>query len=110
MREHLTAALCAAFVLASTATGALAYDRHVMIVNNTSYDIYEFYASSVGVDIWEEDILADGILPSGHQVRVNIDDGSGYCRYDFKAVFEDGYESVRSNVNVCEVGTYTYSD
>ena len=110
MQKYLTAAACAALFLASTAAGALAYDRHVVVVNDTSYDIHEFYASNVGAETWEEDILGENILYSGQQVRINIDDGSGYCKYDFKAVFEDGYEAIRNGVNVCEVDTYTYTD
>lgn len=110
LREHLNAAVLAAFVLAATAADALAYDRHVVIVNDTSYTIVEFYASSVGAKTWEEDIFGSDVLYPGQQVRIDIDDGTGYCQYDFRAVYEDGDESVRHGVNVCEIGTYTYTD
>jgi len=89
---------------------AFALDRHVTIVNNTSYVIREFYASSVGQDTWEEDILGKDTLDPGDKVRINIDDGTGYCKYDFKAVFDDGDTAVKKNVNVCKIGTFTFND
>ena len=46
----------------------------------------------------------------GGAVVVNFEDGSGYCRFRFRAVFDDAVELTRPNVNVCEVGTYRYTD
>ena len=43
-------------------------------------------------------------------VRINIDDGTGACIYDFKAVFSNGNEATRGKINVCEIGEYTYTD
>ncbi|GGH52666.1 hypothetical protein GVY41_08645 [Frigidibacter albus] len=97
-------ALCAAMALP-----AAALDRRVKIVNQTGYTIVEFYASNTGTSDWQEDILGPDVLPSGSSVMVNIDDGTGYCKYDLLAVFEDGDEVVRSDLNVCEVGTFTYN-
>ena len=48
------------------------------------------------------------MLENGETVNVNIDDGTGKCRFDFKAVFQNGQELVRKNINVCEVGSFTY--
>lgn len=110
MRKYLSLAALAVFFLAATMAGASAYDRHVVIVNNTSYTIVEFYASSTGVKSWQEDILGSDVLYSGQQVRINIDDGTGYCKYDFKAVYEDGDVSISDGINVCEIGTFTYHD
>jgi hypothetical protein len=110
MSKLVFSAAVAAGLILSSAFTASALDRRVVIVNNTSYTITEFYASSVGVDSWEEDILGTDVLPSGAQVRVNVDDGTGYCKYDFKAVFDDGDEAVKKGVNVCEIGTFTFND
>jgi hypothetical protein len=103
-----TAAVALASMLAS-ATPSLALDRRVEIVNNTNYTIEQFYASSVGQKSWEEDILGKSVLPSGHSVVINIDDGTGYCKYDFRAVFDDGDIVEKSGVNVCEIGTFTFN-
>lgn len=102
--------LVAAFVmLAALTTSAIAQDRRVTIVNNTGYTIMEFYGSNVGSDSWEEDILGPNVLPSGSSIQINFDDGSGYCQFDFKAVFDDGDVMTRKHINVCEVGRYTYN-
>lgn len=105
----IAAATALAGLIACT-TAASALDRRVVVVNNTSYDIMEFYASNVGTEEWEEDILGKHKLPSGASVTINIDDGSGYCKYDFRAVFDDGDEAVKRGVNVCEIGTFTFND
>jgi len=41
---------------------------------------------------------------------INIDDGSGYCQFDFKAVFDDGDELVRKKVDVCKISSYRYTE
>jgi hypothetical protein len=89
---------------------AAALDRRVRINNNSSYDIIEFYASNTGTNSWEEDILGRNILPAGNSVMINIDDGTGYCKYDFLAVFEDGEELVKYDNNVCELTDFSYWD
>lgn len=98
--------LCA--VAACSVGPAFALDRHVVVENRTSYDIQELYASSVGSNSWEEDVLGRNVLASGSSVRFNVDDGTGYCKYDFRAVFSDGDVVEKGGVNVCEVGTFTF--
>lgn len=93
---------------AAPAAVALRQDRRVSVVNRTGVTMMEFYASSVGQNNWEEDILGSNVLPSGRSVVINIDDGTGYCQYDLKAVFEDGDEVVKYRVNVCEVSNVTF--
>jgi len=93
-----------------TATTANAYDRNVFIRNNTSETMLSFYASNVDADDWQEDILRTGVLRPGERVKVLIDDGLGYCRYDLKAVFMDGSSAIRRRVNVCRVSSWTIND
>lgn len=92
------------------ATNAVALDRRVQINNVSSYDIYEFYASNTGANSWEEDILGSEVLMAGESVVINIDDGSGYCKYDFMAVFEDGDEAVSADNNVCEIAEFNFTN
>lgn len=98
--------LVAGCILASTASAA---NRKVDIVNKTGQTLTHFYASRVGTNDWEEDILGKGQIDNGETFEINIDDGTGACRFDFKAVFESGAELVKNNINVCEVSTFTYS-
>ncbi|MGO4853776.1 hypothetical protein [Phaeovulum sp. W22_SRMD_FR3] len=109
MTMSIRSILVAGLLIATTAVPTLALDRRVKIVNNTGYTMTEFYGSNKGTDSWEEDILGADVLPSGSSVMINFNDSSGYCKFDFKAVFEDGDELVRQNVNVCELGTFTYN-
>jgi len=106
--QYRVIAAAAALVLLA-APAARAENREVVIVNKTGTDIAEFYASNVGTNDWEEDILGVDVLPSGERVTVNIDDGSGACKFDFRAVFADGDEAVKGNVNVCEIETFNFT-
>jgi hypothetical protein len=109
--KHVTwgaAALGCLFLVSATFSTASAYNRKVTIQNKTRVPIVEFYASNTGTNNWQEDILGRDMLMPGQSVNINIDDGTGYCRYDFRAVFQDGDVLEEGGVNVCEVGTYTY--
>jgi hypothetical protein len=108
MRTVLAAAT-AILLSASFVIEASAADRRVEIINKTGRTLVEFYASITTTDDWEEDILGTDTLDNGDSVVVNIDDGSGKCRYDFKAVFADGQELIRKNVNVCQIESFTYT-
>lgn len=107
MSRLVTLGLSALLALA-TALPAAALDRRVQIINNTGYTIVEFYGSNTGSNSWEEDILGQDVLPSGNSVVINFDDASGYCKFDFRAVFEDGDVLEKGGVNICEISTFTY--
>lgn len=104
--RFLAAAAVAA--LAAFAGPALAQDRRVEIVNDTDVTMMKFYGSNQKTDSWEEDILGDDVLLPGQSVVINFDDGTGYCVFDFRAVFEDGDEVIENGIDVCEIGTFTY--
>jgi len=97
------------FMVVALASPASALDRRVRIVNNTGYTIVEFYGSNKGADSWQEDILGYDVLgPYSSQV-INFDDGSGYCKFDFKAVFNNGNEAKDYDINICQIGSFTYN-
>lgn len=112
-RKFKFAAAAAAIALTSTVAAisapAVAQDRRVVIINNTGFTMVNFYASNSSRTSWEEDILGSDVLRSGQRVRINIDDGTGACLFDFKAVFSDGDELIRQGINVCQITTYTYN-
>ena len=91
------------------AAPALAANRQVNIVNATDSTMVRFYASNAGRDDWEEDVLGDRVLKPGQSVRIDIDDGSGACLFDFRADFDDGEKLTRTKINVCEISTYRYT-
>lgn len=104
------AAFAAAILFSLAATPAHAEDRRVTIINETGHTIVHFYASNVERGSWEEDILGQQVLKPGQSVRVNVDDGSGHCKFDFRADFEDGDKLVRNGINVCEISSYRYTE
>lgn len=85
------------------------HDRRVTIHNQTGWTMTHFYASDSRSDSWEEDILGSGVLAAGASQRINIDDGSGACVYDFKARFSNGQELTKMGINVCQIADYYYT-
>jgi hypothetical protein len=103
----LTAAFLGAASLLPFASPAEAADRRVEVVNASGRTMTEFYASNTNRSSWEEDILGNDVLPAGRSVTINIDDGSGACRFDFMAVLDGGRRVEQRNINVCEVSRHT---
>ena len=102
-------AICS-FTFSAAQAQAQAQNRNVLLVNQSSLTLVKFYASNVGTNDWQEDILGLGVLAPGYYVNVNIDDGSGYCHFDLKAAFSNGHEIIRRNVDVCAVRSWTIGD
>ena len=59
---------------------------------------------------WSKSLFGEAALAPGASRILSFEDGSGYCRSRFRAVFDDGVELQRDSVNVCEIGTYRYTD
>lgn len=89
---------------------AAAIDRHVRIVNQSSHEIVAFHASYLGARDWRENLLGETVLRPGGSIVLDLDDGSGYCRFGFRATFDDGVELRRDRVNICDIGTFRYTD
>lgn len=106
----LSTALMAALVAVTFQSPATADEnKKIKVINETRHKIVRFYASRVGTDDWEEDILGTDVLGIGQSVKINFATGD-YCMYDFKAVFDDGDTLVKNRVNVCDIDTYRYSE
>jgi hypothetical protein len=93
----------------ATGPPASALDQRLEITNTSRWAIVELYAARPGTGAWEKDILGDDYLQPGNSVVVKIDDGSGYCRFDLKIVFDDGAERIHRSVDVCDSGNYFIS-
>jgi hypothetical protein len=78
------------------------YDRRIEIHNRTGITIREVYSTNVGISTWGRDLLGDEVIPPGRMMMITVEDNSGYCRYDFRAVLTNGREVVSRGVNVCE--------
>ena len=97
-------------MLAAFGGDAVALDRRVRIVNGSKHVIAAFYGTNVSGQGWGDSLLGSDTLKPGNSIVLDFEDNSGYCRFRFRAVFDDGKELTRQSVNVCEVGTYRYTD
>ena len=100
-RRTLGLALAASLGILGAAAPASAADRRIELINDTNVALVTFNASNVTRRSWEEDILGQRVLPPGERVVVNINDGSGSCRFDLRAIFSDKDVVVRRDFNVC---------
>lgn len=101
-----TAAIAGSVLWAlQTAPGgpAAALDRHIELTNNTRMTIVEIYVAEVGTGRWQKDLLGNEILPPANSLHVDFDDGTGYCRFDLKVIYDDGTDVIRRNVNICRM-------
>ena len=108
LKRFLLLSVVAVTALAGT-NAALAADRKVKIINKTKTPIYGFYASRTNITDWEEDILGDNVIMPGESWTVDIDDGTGACKFDFKGEFADGDEVVKNNVDVCRISEFSFT-
>lgn len=89
--------------LALTTQKANAHPLDFIFNNSTNYPVYELYVSSNSTDNWEEDVLAENILPANHSTRVNFSGDIGNCLFDIKAVFKDGSYREDYKIDLCTV-------
>ncbi len=112
MKSFVIAAASAAFLsgcMDTTTSSSSSANRMVQIGNTTGVTMTRFFASNTSRSSWEEDILGSNVLGSGRSLNVNIDDGTGACLFDLKAVFADGDVVVENDFNVCTRSSWTVS-
>ena len=78
-------------------------NRDLYISNYTDLNMVGIYASRVTTDNWEENIIKGNIIIPTETVKINLDDGTGLCSFDLKAVFENGNFTIVKNINICNV-------
>lgn len=98
MFKQIAALAIASLIMTGT---ALANDRRVIVHNQSDDVVVQLFGSNVGTDDWEEDVLGRGVIYPWDDVLVDFDDGSGYCKFDIRAVFDDGTEVLYWDFNVC---------
>ena len=106
----LTAVVLAPAIGATSQALAQQLDRRVRIINNTSYTMISFQASNVRRGSWEEDILGRSVVRPGGSFVANVNDGTGFCMFDFRAKFQGGRQAERRNVNVCKITSWTINN
>ncbi len=98
-----TFAALAALGMALFATPALASDEILTILNQTGYTISEIYISPTKANNWEEDVLAEDVLPTDHRTRVDMSNSADTCKWDVRVVYDDGEDAYWQNLDFCEI-------
>jgi hypothetical protein len=94
---------------AATGPPVSAFERQLELTNNTRMAIVEIYIARFGTEQWERDLLGDDMLFPAQSLIVRVDDGQGYCRFNFKTVFDDGTTLIRRNIDICGVERFAIS-
>ncbi|NEQ53313.1 MAG: hypothetical protein F6K11_24790 [Leptolyngbya sp. SIO3F4] len=90
---------------------AYAEDIVFFLENNTSsISLLEFYASPETSTGWEDDILSGTVLGGQQRARITIPEDDRGCVYDFMAIFSNGVRLKNYGIDICTLGTYSYSD
>lgn len=108
-RRCAIAAVLSLPIAALTVKSALAEDLVFTLYNESSSPLVEFYVEATSEDNWGEDLLEEAVA-SGESGTVTIADGRTTCTYDIRGVFEDGTEVDERQLDLCELGSYTYKD
>jgi hypothetical protein len=92
-------------------TGAIADNsQSVVVINNTSYTLTEFYASDVDSSSWDtsNNLLSGQSVGPGQQTTINISGDNGDCSYDLMAVlYGAAQHAYQYQVNTCDGGSWT---
>lgn len=101
----------AALAMLGSAMPVAAEDIYFTLYNESARSLHYFYASPSNSTSWGPDLLRGGhTLSAGYNGTVTIADGSTECYYDFKFIMSDGSETEVSEINICELGSYTIYD
>ena len=103
----------ALFVSLVNFASAEVLDRTIRVHNLTAKRIVEMYASPIDQKDWTYNMIRDqgDWIRAGQTKLADIDDGTGYCRYDLRAVRADGAVAEKYDVNVCVLTDwYIYGD
>ena len=106
--------LSASLALCGLIGGANAFadGRNVTVVNQTSYTLVSFYASSSNAAGWDtsSDLLGGQTVPAGGQTTIPIagNGGEDNCQYDLMGVLDGASQAAyQYQVNACDGDTWT---
>lgn len=85
----------------------LAEDLTFRLKNSSDSPLVEFYVEDSSENNWGENLLSDSVNP-GEVGKVTIADGRTTCTYDILGVFADGSKLDERQLDLCELGSYTY--
>jgi len=109
--KEFGAALLALAIMGTASADAQGLDRRIRVINHTSKRIVALYASPVDhYADYNPDMMHGRFLPVGGSIIADIDDGTGYCLYNIKAVLADGRTAESDALNVCTLVNWVVND
>jgi hypothetical protein len=109
-RNIVVAAVLSLPIVSLTVQSAKAEDLEFTLNNKTKSNLVEFYVESSDKSSWGENLLKGEIVRTGESGKVTIADGKTTCTYDILGVFADGSQVDERQLNLCELGAYTYTE
>jgi hypothetical protein len=107
--RQLTAFGCSLATVAAVLAGQVfAEGRQMLIINDTEFEIVQLFGARKGLDEWGNDLLDGMPITAFAERSVDFEDGSGYCLFDIRAIFDDGEELVSEDINICDLTMFTY--
>ena len=94
--------------LAAAASPAFADGREIQIINQTGFEIVEFFSAHKDEADWGDELLQGQAIGGYAEKLLDLEDGSGYCLYSFRVIFDDGEELVSDDINICDLTMFTY--
>ena len=99
--------IAASLLFAVMASPALASDEVLHLNNRTGYTISEVYIAPTSTDNWEEDIMGGDTLATNSSVNVDFSRSEDTCKWDLRAVYDDGTVAIWKNIDLCKISTIT---
>ena len=107
---HKLAAMIVLFSVVGV-SAAMADGKSVVVTNNTSYTMTQFYASSSDAASWDttNNLFAGHSLAPGQQTTINLGSSDGdSCNYDLMAVLYGATQAAYTySVNACSGGSWS---
>lgn len=100
MKKIFASVLC--WLVLGGATAHAQSNRRVQIINHSSSAIEYLNAMAADGRSWEKDLLGPmRVIQPGGSIDASVDDGTGHCRFDLRAVLFDGREAQQPDFDVC---------
>lgn len=108
-RSITASALLALPLVALSIQSVLAQNLEFPLHNQTSQTLKEFYVETSEEVGWGYNLLqGQEVIEAGESGTVTIADGKTTCVYDIRAIWADGSKTEEFQLNLCELGSYTY--
>jgi hypothetical protein len=94
--------------------GAAIAGKSVVVTNNTTYTMIQFFASSSDASSWDtnNNLFAGQTLAPGQQATIDLggNNGDDECNYDLMAVLDGATQAAYTySVDACDGGSWTIS-